>query len=304
MKISELFKSLVETISTKPLSRRELEEILEEYGLKLVSCDVALPFVDELKNKIVETLEGQRVQLFERGAVRKAVEKELEKFLLETLGKGFDLVEKAKGSPKPFKLLFIGVNGVGKTTTIAKIAYMFKRAGLSVLLACSDTFRAGAMEQLSYHAKSLNLPIISKEYGSDPASVGFEAVAYATSRGFEIVLIDTAGRMHTDVNLMDELKKIKRVVEPSYTILVVDALTGNDAWNQALEFQNHVGYDAIILAKFDADTRGGAALSVSYVSKKPVIYVGTGQKYSDLEKFNPEKYVKTLLGSREKNIST
>lgn len=298
MKVSDLFKSLVETISTRPLSKRELEKILDEYGLKLASCDVALPLVDELKNKIAEALEGQRTPIFDKNAVKRIVEKELEKFLLEALGRsGFNLVEEAKKSQKPFKILFIGVNGVGKTTTIAKVAYLLKKAGLSVLLACSDTFRAGAVEQLSQHAKSLGLPVVSKEYGSDPASVGFEAVAYASSKGFEAVLIDTAGRMHTDINLMDELRKIKRVVEPSYTILVVDALTGNDAWNQALDFQSQVGYDAIILAKFDADDKGGAALSVSYVSKKPVIYVGTGQKYSDLERFSPENYVKNLLST-------
>ncbi|MDW8034637.1 MAG: signal recognition particle-docking protein FtsY [Nitrososphaerota archaeon] len=297
MKVGELFKSLVETISTRPLSKEELEKVLDEYGFKLISCDVALPFIEELKNKIIEVLEGQRTPLFNKKAIKRIVEEEIKRFLFETLGSGLDLVEKAKTSPKPFKVLFIGVNGVGKTTTIAKVAYMLKKAGLSVILACSDTFRAGAVEQLGQHARSLELPLISKSYGSDPASVGFEAVSYALSKGVETVLIDTAGRMHTDVNLMDELKKIKRVVEPSYTILVVDALTGNDAWNQALDFQNHVGYDAIILAKFDADTKGGAALSVSYVSKKPVIYVGTGQKYSDLERFNPEKYVKNLLSS-------
>jgi len=297
MKVSGLFKSLIEAISTRPLSRKELESTLDDYGLKLASCDVALPLVDELKNRCVEALEGHRMPLFDKHAVKRVVEKELERFLLEILGSGFDLVEVAKNSPKPFKLLFIGVNGVGKTTTIAKVAYMFKKAGLRVLLACSDTFRAGAVEQLSEHAKSLGLPVISKDYGSDPASVGFEAVAYASSRGFETVLIDTAGRMHTDANLMDELRKIKKVVEPSCTILVVDALTGNDAWNQATYFNNHVGYDAIILAKFDADDKGGAALSVSYASKKPVIYVGTGQKYSDLERFNPESYVRSLLST-------
>ncbi|MEM1558064.1 MAG: signal recognition particle-docking protein FtsY [Thermoproteota archaeon] len=297
MRVSDLFKSLVETISTRPLSRKELERVLDEYGLKLVSCDVALPLIDDLKNTLVEALEGQRTSFLDRDAVRRIVEKELKGFLLEILGSGFDLIEKARDSPKPFKILFIGVNGVGKTTTIAKVAYMFKKSGLSVLLACSDTFRAGAVEQLSQHARSLGLPIISKSYGSDPASVGFEAVTYALSKGIETVLIDTAGRMHTDINLMDELRKVKRVVEPSYTILVVDALTGNDAWNQALDFQSHVGYDAIILAKFDADDKGGAALSVSYVSKKPVIYVGTGQGYSDLERFNSEKYVKNILSA-------
>jgi fused signal recognition particle receptor len=298
MNVGNLLKSLVETISTRPLGRKELEDVLDDYGLRLALCDVALPLIDDLKNRLIEILEGQRAPIFNKDAVRRTVRIELARFLLEILGQeGVDLVNEVKSSQKPFKILFIGVNGVGKTTTIAKVAYMLKNAGLSVLLACSDTFRAGALEQLSQHAKALRLPLVLKEYGSDPASVGFEAVAYASSRGIEAVLIDTAGRMHTDANLMDELRKIKRVVEPSYTILVVDALTGNDAWNQALDFENHVGYDAIILAKFDADVKGGAALSVSYVSKKPVIYVGTGQRYPDLERFNPEKYVNNLLST-------
>lgn len=296
MRVGELFKSLVEAVSTRPLSRDRLEEVLEDYGLKLVSCDVALPLVDELKKKLIETLEGQRTPLFSKDAVRKLVEQELTFFLLKIFdGNEMDLVEEARKSPRPFKIMFIGVNGVGKTTTIAKVAYMFKENGLSVLLACSDTFRAGAIEQLSQHAKALGLPLVFKEYGSDPASVGFEAVHYASRKGIDVVLIDTAGRMHTDINLMDELRKIKRVVEPSYTILVVDALTGNDAWNQAADFSSHIGFDAVILAKFDADVKGGAALSVSFVSKKPVIYVGTGQKYSDLRKFNPREYVSSLI---------
>jgi fused signal recognition particle receptor len=298
MRIGELFNSLVEAVSTRPLSKDKLEEVLDEYGLKLVSCDVALPLIDELKKSLVETLEGQRTPIFNRDAVKTLVQQELNRFLLKILDQGeINLVEEAKKSPKPFKILFIGVNGVGKTTTIAKVAYMFKENGLSILLACSDTFRAGAVEQLSQHARILGLPMVSKDYGSDPASVGFEAISYASRSGIDIVLIDTAGRMHTDVNLMDELKKIKRVVEPSYTILVVDALTGNDAWNQASDFSNHVGFDAIILAKFDADVKGGAALSVSYVSKKPVIYVGTGQNYTDLERFNPRKHVSSLLSA-------
>ncbi len=296
MKVGELFKSLVEAVSTRPLSRDRLEEVLEDYGLKLVSYDVALPLVDELKKKLVETLEGQRTPLFSKDAVRKTVEQELTIFLLNIFnGGGIDLVEEAKKSPKPFRIMFIGVNGVGKTTTIAKVAHMFRENGLSVLLACSDTFRAGAIEQLGQHARALGLPLVFKEYGSDPASVGFEAVQYAARKGMDTVLIDTAGRMHTDINLMDELRKIKRVVEPSCTILVVDALTGNDAWNQAADFSSHVGFDAVILAKFDADVKGGAALSVSFVSKKPVIYVGTGQRYADLKKFNPQEYVSSLI---------
>lgn len=296
MKVGELLKSLVEAVSTKSLSRNDIEEILEDYGLKLASCDVALPLIDELNRTLVERLEGKRTPIFNRDATRKLVEEELRLFLLNVLGDcEIDLVGEARKNPKPFKLLFIGVNGVGKTTTIAKVAYMLKENGLSVLLACSDTFRAGAIEQLAQHAKALGLPMVFKEYGSDPASVGFEAVHQALKRGIDIVLMDTAGRMYTDVNLMDELKKIKRVVEPSYTILVVDALTGNDAWNQAAYFSSHIGFDAIIMAKFDADTKGGAALSVSFVSKRPVIYVGTGQRYADLKRFNPREYVNSLL---------
>lgn len=296
MKVGELFKSLVEAVSTRPLSLDKVKEVLDDCGLKLVLCDVALPLVDELKKTLVETLEGRRTPIFDRDAVKKLVEQELKLFLLNILGdSGIDIVEEARKNPKPFKLLFIGVNGVGKTTTIAKVAHMLKENGLSVLLACSDTFRAGAIEQLAQHAKALRLPMVFKEYGSDPASVGFEAVHQASRKGIDVVLIDTAGRMHTDVNLMDELKKIKRVVEPSYTILVVDALTGNDAWNQATDFSSHIGFDGVILAKFDADTKGGAALSVSFVSRRPVIYVGTGQKYADLKRFNPREYVNSLM---------
>ena len=218
--------------------------------------------------------------------------------ILNTHGKIslIEVVEKKRGMKEPFVVVFVGVNGTGKTTTIAKIAKLLIKNGYSIVLACSDTFRAGAIEQLEEHAKRLGTRMIKHKYGSDAAAVAFDAVQYAKTRGINIVLIDTAGRMQTDVNLMNELGKIKRVINPDLTILTVDALTGNDAVFQAEEFHKNIGIDGTILTKVDADIKGGAALSVSYVTGKPILFVGTGQDYKDLQNFNPELFTQIILG--------
>jgi fused signal recognition particle receptor len=164
-----------------------------------------------------------------------------------------------------------------------------------VVLACSDTYRAGSIEQLEIHAKRLGVKMITHKYGADPAAVAFDAISHAKANGMNIVLIDTAGRMQTNRNLMSELEKIKRIVKPDLTILTVDSLTGNDAVMQAEEFHKSVGIDATILTKVDADIKGGSALSVTYITQKPILFIGTGQKYDDLEEFNPEKFVQMIL---------
>ncbi|HDJ95039.1 MAG TPA: signal recognition particle-docking protein FtsY, partial [Acidilobales archaeon] len=197
---------------------------------------------------------------------------------------------------KPVTVVFLGINGVGKTTTIAKIAKKLRDHGLKVVLSAADTYRAGAQEQIEYHAKKLGLPVIKHRYGSDPAAVAFDTVRYAEKHGYDVVLIDTAGRMHTDIDLVNELKKIIRVVEPDFKTLVVDALTGNDAIDQARMFNEHIGVDNIVIAKMDADVKGGVALSLAYELQKPIIYVGTGQRYEDLEPFAPKKIVSLILG--------
>ncbi|MDI6846783.1 MAG: signal recognition particle-docking protein FtsY, partial [Candidatus Bathyarchaeia archaeon] len=196
---------------------------------------------------------------------------------------------------EPFVIVFVGINGTGKTTTIAKVARFLTKKGYSVVLACSDTYRAGSIEQLEEHAKRLGIRMIKHKYGADPAAVAYDTINHAKTRGINVVLIDTAGRMQTNRNLMNELAKIKRVVNPDLTILTVDSLTGNDAVMQAEEFHKSVGIDATILTKVDADVKGGSALSVTYVTKKPILFIGTGQKYENLEEFDPEKFVQMIL---------
>jgi fused signal recognition particle receptor len=167
--------------------------------------------------------------------------------------------------------------------------------GYSVVLACADTYRAGSIEQLEEHARRLGVRIIKHAYGADPAAVAFDAISHAKAHGINVVLIDTAGRIQTDKNLMAELTKVKRVVKPDLTVLTVDSLTGNDAVTQAEEFHKTVGIDGTILTKVDADVKGGSALSVTYVTKKPILFIGTGQRYDDLEEFKPEQFTQMIL---------
>jgi fused signal recognition particle receptor len=231
---------------------------------------------------------------------KKIVEDNLRQVLLEVMltDKQIDIVkilEEKRREKEPFTLLFVGINGTGKTTTIAKVGQFFKDKGYSVVLSGSDTYRAGSIEQLEEHAKRLNLRMIKHQYGADPAAVAYDAVSHAKAHGVNVVLIDTAGRMQTNQNLMNELSKVKRIIKPDLTLLTVDSLAGNDAVAQAEEFNKCVGIDATILTKVDADVKGGAALSVTYVTQKPILFIGVGQAYKDLEVFNPEKFVNMIL---------
>jgi fused signal recognition particle receptor len=196
--------------------------------------------------------------------------------------------------------MFVGINGTGKTTTIAKIGHMLMKQGYSIVIAAGDTFRAGAIQQLEKHADKLGVKLIKHEAGSDPASVAYDAIEHARARKRDVVLVDTAGRMQTDTGLMEEMSKIERVAGPSLVIYVGDALAGNDAVNEAMAFNRAVGVDAVVLTKVDADAKGGAALSIRYATGAPVIFVGTGQEYKDLEAFSPGWMVERIFGSAEK----
>jgi len=200
-----------------------------------------------------------------------------------------------KEKKKPLIILFVGVNGVGKTTNLAKLAKLFQDNKKSVVFAAADTFRAAAIEQLEAHAKKLKIKMIKHKYGADPAAVAFDAIAHAKAKGVDVVMIDTAGRQHASEDLMKELQKIRKVTQPDYTILVVDALTGNDAVEQARYFSEKIGIDGIIVSKTDADERGGAIISVGYETGKPILFLGMGQTYKDLERFDPKALLKKML---------
>jgi fused signal recognition particle receptor len=192
--------------------------------------------------------------------------------------------------------MFVGVNGTGKTLSIAKIAYQLIKQGKTCVLAAGDTFRAGAIEQLTVHAENLGVKIIKHGPGSDPAAVAFDAIEHAKAKHKDVVLLDTAGRMQTNYNLMDEMAKIKRVAKPDLVIFVGDALSGNDAVEQAKRFNEVVGIDGVILTKVDTDAKGGSALSIAYTIGKPLLYIGVGQKYEDQIPFNAEWMVENIFG--------
>ncbi len=280
----------------KEIKEEDIEDLIEELRLELLESDVSMEVTEKILEELKNSLVGQKVSRSED--IEELVKKSLKKSLSEILSSntlGYDLVEKIKTSPKPFVIVFFGVNGVGKTTTIAKFVHLLKKNGLTVIIAAADTFRAAAQEQLSFHAKKLEVPIVRGKYGGDPASVAFDAIQSAKSRGIDVVLVDTAGRMHTDKDLTEELKRVMRVAKPNFRILVLDALAGNDALQQAKFFEEAIGYDAVILTKVDADVKGGIVLSLAHELRKPVIYIGVGQEYDDLEPFSPSWFLDRLF---------
>ncbi len=280
----------------KRLSEEEFEKFFKKIEISFLEANIAYGVIklikDELKKKLVDNP-------VKRGKVEEKVigtiQTTFEKILLEMKPQELiDSIEKNKKRNIPTKILFLGVNGVGKTTNMCKMGYWLKQKGYSIVLAASDTFRAASIEQLEKHAEKLGVRVIKHNYGADPAAVAYDAIEYAKAHNIDVVLIDSAGRQHSNTNLMDELAKIKRVSKPDLTIFVADALTGNDAIEQAREF-GKIGFDAIILGKADVDQKGGAILSVSYISKKPILFLGTGQDYKDLEPFDKEKIIKKLV---------
>jgi fused signal recognition particle receptor len=278
------------------IREKHLENVLWEMELALMESDVAVEALEEMKAIIKKRLIGLRVE--NRAAIVPTIEKALKASLVELLSKTtFDpqtLLEKRDG---PLVIAFVGVNGTGKTTTIAKIVDWLQQNGKSVVMAASDTFRAGAIEQLEIHAKRLGCKFIKHQAGGDPAAVAFDAVEHAKAKHRDIVMIDTAGRMQTNSNLMDEMKKIKRVAKPDLIMFVGDSLAGNDAIDQAKKFHEAVGIDAVVLTKLDVDAKGGAALSISSAIGQPIAFVGIGQEYGDIMPFDATWIVERIFAS-------
>jgi fused signal recognition particle receptor len=297
-KLKQGFGGLIDKIVVTELKAEQLRPILQEFRLSLIENDVAVSVADHICAELEKRLTGTQLKRLEDKKV--LVKNSLRQILLETMTTNekvdfLDLLEKKRALNEPFVVAFVGINGTGKTTSIAKVAKMLMNHGYSLVLACSDTYRAGSIEQLEEHAKRLKVRIIKHTYGADPAAVAYDAISHAKAHGINAVLIDTAGRIQTDKNLMNELAKVKRVIKPDLTILTVDSLTGNDAVMQAEEFHKSVGIDGTILTKVDADIKGGSALSVTYITKKPIIFIGTGQKYEDLQEFKPEEFTQMIL---------
>lgn len=284
-------------IREKTISKNDIDELLWELEMSLLESDVALEVAEKIINSVKNDLIGKKIKRssdisdYTLNALKKAVSE-----ILDVESKNIDhILEEKKAIGEPLIIMFVGINGTGKTTTIAKISTYFINKGHTPVIAASDTFRAGAIEQISHHAETIGVKIIKHKKGADPAAVAYDAVSHARAQNKEIVLVDTAGRMQTNINLMDEMAKIKRVVSPDLIIFVGDSLTGNDAVDQANKFNDSVGLDGIILTKADADAKGGAALSIGYVINKPILFLGVGQGYEDLVEFKPEWMVEQLL---------
>lgn len=286
-------ESVTKAITETKIQEEHFNKIFSSLELELLQDNIASEIVEQIRNKLKGDLVGQT---FKRGQISEIIKKDLKELMLFTLEgpKPIDILTAVKES-KPLVILFVGVNGVGKTTSIAKVASFLQKNNLSCVLAASDTFRAASIEQLQEHADKLKIELIKHNYGADPAAVAFDAVKHARARGIDVVLIDTAGRQHSNVDLMAELQKVKRVAKPHLTILTVDALTGNDAVEQATLFNEKIGIDASVISKVDADERGGTIVSVVQATQKPVLFIGVGQRYEDIQKFSPEDFVSKIF---------
>ena len=286
------FLGLIKEKVTKfRLSEDKFNDLFWDLEVGLLENNVAVKVIEKIKDDLKVVLTGEPIP---RNKVEKLIANTLRKSI-EDLFKieGFDLIKKVK-TKKPFIIAVIGVNGSGKTTTLAKLVHLFQKNKISCVVAASDTFRAAAIQQLEEHTNKLGVKLIKSDYKADPAAVAFDAVEHAKAKGIDIVLIDTAGRLHSNTNLMEELKKVIRVSKPDLKLFVGESITGNDCVKQAKVFDELVGIDGIILSKADVDEKGGAAISVSYITKKPILYLGTGQTYDDLKPFEASIVVESL----------
>ena len=292
--VSKVFKKVTITdISTRSIAKfsRELKDVL-------IKNEVAVETADTICKNFSEKLTTTEHTRFSNP--RSAILITLREVMLEILTppQQIDILKEVKEAAKknnPLIIAFFGVNGVGKTLSIAKIGKYLEQNGFSSVFAAGDTYRAGSIQQLQKHGEVLGINVIAQTYGSDAAAVAYDAINHAISKKIDVVLIDTAGRIETSSNLMAELQKICSVTQPDLKIFVGDALTGNALLSQVRLFNEKIGIDASILNKIDADVKGGAAVSITHLSKSPIIFIGVGQKYTDLEPFIPEKIIDNII---------
>ncbi|MBI2582416.1 signal recognition particle-docking protein FtsY [Candidatus Woesearchaeota archaeon] len=285
------FGKVKTSLTTKKISAEKFEELFWDLELAFLENNVSVEVIEKIKEDLKKELVDKPLP---RDVPRK-IEETLKQTLTEILSfDKVDLLELAEKKDKPLVIAFFGINGTGKTTSIAKLAHYFQKHKLSVVLAACDTFRAAAIQQLEEHADKLGVKIIKHDYGADAAAVAFDAIKYAEKNRIKVVLLDTAGRLHSNTNLMQELEKILRVAKPDLKIFVGESITGNDCIEQAKQFNDLIEMDGAILTKADVDEKGGAALSISYTIKKPILFLGMGQRYEDLEEFDAEVILKRL----------
>ena len=297
-KLKSGVNGLVQKISQKELSDQEITKTLDEFLLVLVENDVAYSVAKQICDNLHEKLKATQFRRFtDSTEPAKAVLREVLLELLKGSGEEsfYKVLNESKDEHKPAIVLFVGVNGTGKTSSIAKIGHLLLQKGFSVVVAAADTYRTGSIEQIEEHARRIGIKTIKHDYGADAAAVAFDAVNYATAHGTNVVLIDTAGRMQTNKNLLEEMKKIARVAKPNMTILVVDSLTGNDAVEQGRTFSNAINIDGVLLTKLDADAKGGSAISMAAIIGKPILFATVGQDYEDLVSFEPDQMVGKII---------
>jgi len=298
-RLKNSLEDFIDKVSKTELNEKTINTLLEDFKLTLVQNDVAYPTAEKICSELGTKLMTTEVRRF--GDHKKTAKEILREVLLETLKKGdqkdlFGLIKIKRAIKEPAVIIFVGINGTGKTTSIAKVANLLMKKGFTTVLACADTYRTGSIEQIEEHGRRLGVRTIKHKYGADAAAVAYDTINYAKAHGTDVVLIDTAGRMQTNRNLLDEMKKIIRVTKPDLTLLVVDALTGNDAVEQGSVFSQAVPIDGIILTKLDADAKGGSAISISSVTGRPVMFIGVGQEYGDMLPFDPHFIVERILG--------
>ena len=294
--LKKKFNRTAKRVTGRKLSSEDIDDIVSDLRVGLLESDVAVTVADKIVERVENRFEEEEIGLREdvRGKVYDILKEVIGEIL--TTEDDVDIVQTIEEKEEdPAVLLFVGVNGCGKTTTIAKVTKFLQEKNYDSVLAAADTFRAAGIEQLEKHGDNLGTRVIKHERGSDAAAVAFDAVEHAKAKGIDAVLIDTAGRMQTDANLMDEMKKISRVSEPDLKIFVGDSLTGNDSVEQASKFAEAIDIDGSILTKMDADARGGAALSIVQETGQPILFLGVGQEYDDLVEFKPEILLDALF---------
>jgi fused signal recognition particle receptor len=297
--LRKALSSATRNIIHKELTEKDLNNVLSELEIALLQSDIAQEVIDVIVTKLKSELIGTKLEKEQNAA--NIVQIKFRNAIVEMFSRSGEvdlikkIIEKKDKRGGPFIVVFLGINGTGKTTTVAKVAHFLRKHNISVVLAAGDTHRAGAIEQISLHAEKLSLKVITQRYGADPSAVGRDAIDYAKKHHIDVVLVDTAGRMQTAKNLMDEINKIVRVVKPDIKIFVGDSLAGNDTINQAREFFEYTNFDGAILTKIDADAKGGSAISIVHITSRPIVYLGIGQGYEDIIPFDAGRFIDSIL---------